>query len=250
MKFFKKHHYTFFYPIPVLSVYNIVDAYLSQPSGLLETKSINGRCTSVTTFDIIAEGNGSSFQSYQSPMEGELWEVKQGCFLHLLIKPSWTTYLMFYVGIFLFTISLLHSLVTNNWNSIPLVFLLPLGISTAGIIKSNVNASTAKESFLRYLDSEIRSKIYVRHQVFDVHTLIEEIIVRYLYYGGSNHEPSQNRDYTAIASEIMSLVKTPLEFDTLTNHLMDLQASGLGASPDRSYCSHIARMIIAVYQPK
>ncbi len=234
----------------MLSVYEIIDGYLSQPAGFGDQKPITGRCTSITTFDIIAEGNGQSFASYQSPMEGELWEVKQGCFIHLLIKPSWTTYLLFYAGIILFTGSLLHSLITNSWNSIHLTFILPLGISAAGIIISNVNASTGKERFLRYLDSKIRSKIYAHHKALDVRPLIEEIIVRYLFYGESGQEGSQKRDYNAMVNEIMTLVKTQPGTALLCNHLMDMQASGLDISPDRSHCSQVARMIIAAYESK
>ena len=250
MRFFRKRQYTFFYPIPLLSVYKIIDEYLSQPTAFFDRKPITGRCTSITTFIIISEGNGQSFHNYQSPMEGELWEVKQGCFLHLLIKPSWTTYLLFYTGIVLFFLSLLRSLITNSWNSIGLTLLLPLAISAAGIIIANANASTGKERFLRYIDSEIRSKIYGRHQTIDVHALIEEIIVRYLYYGGSTNEASQSRDYRAITNEIVNLVKTHPNIELLCNQLMDIQASGIDISPDRTHCLQVARMIMAAYEFK
>ena len=250
MRFFKKRQYTFFYPIPLLSVYKIIDEYLSQPIAFFDRKPITGRCTSITTFIITAEGNGKSLHNYSSPMEGELWEVRQGCFLHLLIKPSWTTYLFFYTGIVLFFISLLRCLITNNWNPIGLTLLLPLVISAAGIIIANANASSAKDRFLRYLDSEIRSKIYGRHQNFDVLALIEEIIVRYLYYGGSINEASQNRDYRAITHEIVTLVKTHPDMEHLCNLLMDIQASGIDISPDRSHCLQVARMIMAAYEYK
>lgn len=176
--------------------------------------------------------------------------MKQGCFIHLLIKPSWTTYLLFYAGISLFTISLLHSLITNSWNSIRLTFILPLGISAAGIIISKVNASTGKERFLRYLDSEIRSKIYPRHQSIDAHPLIEEIIVRYVFYGESGQETSRNLDYTAMTNEITTLLENQSNIELLCNHLMDIQASGLNISPDRIHCLQVARMIIVAYDYK